>query len=151
MILSILKRSHILSLFYDLQDATVLLKFNLSIWAKVNVKEHLSLSPILKAASSSLRVVHFKVAVLKKCNCLCMHVRHPGWESLHLLSLTYICLLYDYFRERSGTWNPAIWLIPDTGNFLNKIKICQLWNKMVNNLRTTLLWNTCVGMLLGIS
>ena len=43
-----------------------------------------------------------------------------------------------------GSW--AVSNLPfrtaDNGNVRNKIKICQLWNKMANNFRTTLWWYT---------
>ena len=36
-------------------------------------------------------------------------------------NIIFIYVLYDYFRQRSGKWNPPILLV------------CQLWNKMANN------------------
>ena len=39
-------------------------------------------------------------------------------------------------------WFLSVWNLPfrtaDSVNFGSKIKICQLWNKMANNFRTTL-------------
>ena len=50
-----------------------------------------------------------------------------------------------YFHDRSGIGKPAIWLLRSWGVWnlkINKMKICQLWEKIANNFRTKLWWYT---------